>query len=256
MAAQSARPRSIEVWDLPTRLFHWALVFFVLAAYFTSAGRPFGLQFLLHVICGYAVTLLILFRITWGIAGGEHARFHEFVRDWNAVKDHMRSLLRLSPSRTVGHNPVGGWMIVAMLVALALIVITGLMAQGKTGGTGPLTALTPTAAIAQIGAIHQFLGTAILYLAGFHVLGVVAESILLRENLARAMVGGRKKAETPSDHDARQAPVWRAVAIVAILATLGIAMAFVTTIPERPASISHSPSPNTPEDAGAYFGRS
>ena len=245
---QPVKTRSLEVWDLPTRLFHWALVFFMLAAYFTSAGRPYGFQFLLHVICGYSIVLLILFRLAWGIAGGEHARFGTFVRGWDAVKDHARSLLRLSPSRASGHNPIGGWMILAMLAILALTTATGLMAQGKTGGTGPITALIPIAAIAPVGAIHQFLGTAILYLAGFHVLGVVAESILLRENLARAMLSGRKRASVPDDRDAHAAPVWRSVVIAAILAGLGFAMARATTIPERPASTSHMASPG---EAGA-----
>jgi cytochrome b len=245
---QSLNSRWVEVWDLPTRLFHWALAFFVLGAYFTSAGRPYGFQFLLHVICGYAIILLILFRLAWGIAGGEYARFGTFVRGWDAVKDHARSLFRLSPSRASGHNPIGGWMIMAMLATLALTVVTGLMAQGKTGGTGPITALIPIAAIAPIGAIHQFLGTAILYLAGLHVLGVVAESILLRENLSRAMLSGRKSANVPEDRDAGAAPVWRSVAIAAILAGLGLAMARVTTIPERPASTSHMASPG---EAGA-----
>ena len=239
---------SVEVWDLPTRIFHWALVFFVLAAYFTGAGRPYGFLYLLHVSSGYAVALLLLFRLAWGIAGGEHARFWAFVRGWTAIKEHARSLLRLSPHRALGHNPIGGWMIVAILVTLALIVATGLLAQGKTGGTGPLTALMPSALIGPVGAIHQFLGTAILFLAGFHLLGVVAESILLRENLVRAMMSGQKVAKSPDERDARAVPAWRGLVLAVLLVGVGFAMARVTTIPERPAAPSHVATPAQSDD--------
>lgn len=216
----------------------------MLAAYFTSAGRPYGFQCLLHVAYGYTVILLVIFRLVWGLVGGEHARFAAFMRGWEAVRAHARSLVRLTPQRALGHNPIGGWMIVLMLATVALIVVTGLMAQGKAGGRGPLTALIPQAAVTPIGAVHKFLGTAILFLAGFHVLGVVAESLLLRANLTRAMVTGRKSAERPDARDTHAAPAWRGIVLAALLAIVGFVMASITTIPERPLATSEAPAPS------------
>jgi cytochrome b len=102
-----------------------------------SSGHPRGFTFLIHVGCGYAVTLLLAFRFVWGLIGGEHARFRSFVHGWSSVRAYGRGLLRLDPPRTAGHNPVGGWMIMTMLTTLSAIVVTGLLAEGKTGGTGP-----------------------------------------------------------------------------------------------------------------------
>lgn len=228
--------RSISVWDLPTRIFHWALVFFVLTAYFTGAGRPHGLQFLLHVTSAYAVALLLAFRLAWGFVGGEHARFAAFVRGWAAIKAHLRSLLRLAPPRVLGHNAIGGWMILLILATLLLVVVTGMLAQGISGGAGPLSGLLPKALVRPAGAVHQLLGDFVIYLAAFHVAGALVESVLLRENLPRAMITGRKAAESAADRDARPAPRWRAALLLVLLAILAAGMAGVTQMPPPAAS--------------------
>jgi len=226
--------KRVYVWDLPTRIFHWSMVVLVGLAYIVSSGRPYGATFLIHVASGYAVALLVLFRLAWGIVGGEHARFAAFLADWNGIKAHARALLRLSPQRTTGHNAIGGWAIVLILVTLALIIVTGLLSQGKTGGAGPLSWVLPTALVGTVGEIHQFLGNLILYLAGFHVLGVIAESLLLRENLTRAMIDGHKHDERPEARDARRGPAWLAVSLALLLAVLGGYMASMTRVPTRP----------------------
>jgi cytochrome b len=236
------RMRSIKLWDVPTRVFHWSLVTAVLFAYFTSAGRPHGLTYALHVGSGYAVALLLVFRFIWGFIGSETARFEAFVRAWGAVKAHLQSLLRLSPLRSFGHNPTGGWVIILMLANLLLIVVTGLMVQGKPGGSGPLTWVLPTSLIAPVGAVHQLLGNAILFIAGFHIAGVLVESLLMRENLVRAMITGRSHDERPEARDARMAPLWRAAVIVLIAAFLGGYMAGVTHFPPSSANVVHKAS--------------
>ena len=185
-----ARPlvRSAVVWDLPTRIFKWSLVLAVGLAFLFSSSHPRGALFIIHVACGYAVTLLLLFRFGWGFIGGPYARFRSFIYGWRGVRAYAADLLRLDPPRTVGHNPVGGWMIVTMLAVLSVIVITGLLAEGRTGGTGQFSALLPIDAVAIIGDLHAWLGFLIIWLAGVHVAGVLFESLLHRENLIRAMV--------------------------------------------------------------------
>ncbi len=223
--------RGISVWDLPTRIFHWLLVAFVTSAYLTGSARPHGLQFTVHIGSGYAVFLLLVFRVFWGFAGGEHARFAAFVRGWPAVKDHARSLLRLAPARVRGHNAIGGWMIFLVLATLLILVVTGMLAQGIPGGAGPLSGVLPKALVKSVGAVHELLGSLIIYLAAFHVAGVLVESTLLRENLPRAMITGRKPPESAADRDARPAPEWRAALVLLLVAVLAVGMIGATQLP-------------------------
>ncbi|MGH7079943.1 MAG: cytochrome b/b6 domain-containing protein [Acetobacteraceae bacterium] len=222
---------SIQVWDLPTRLFKWLLVLFVAVAFLASSMHPHGLLFVLHVIAGYAVALLLLFRLAWGVIGGSEARFSSFLRGPAAIREHARALLRLKPEETAGHNPLGGWMVLAMLGTLGLIVATGLLSEGATGGAGVLSALLPPDLIGPIGWIHGTLGFAIIWLAGFHVAGVLVESLLLRENLVRAMITGRKRVWSPAFADARAVPSWRALPVLLALALLGAWMIAGTSLP-------------------------
>jgi len=225
------RARSIAVWDLPTRVFKWSLVLAVGIAFLVSSGRPHGWLFLVHVGCGYVVTLLLLFRLAWGFVGGEYARFHAFVRGWSSVRAYGQRLLRLAPPRTAGHNPVGGWMIMTLLLTLCAIVSTGLLAEGKTGGTGPLSTVLPPAVAAVIGSIHGWLGDLVMCLAGVHVAGVLFESLLHRENLIVTMITGRKPAADPHDADARQVSPWRTAPLLILLVILGAWLAAGTHMP-------------------------
>ncbi|HLI12169.1 MAG TPA: cytochrome b/b6 domain-containing protein [Alphaproteobacteria bacterium] len=235
------KTRWISVWDLPTRIFHWLLAVAVIAAYLTSSGRPHGLLFAVHVGFGYAVVLLVLFRLAWGFVGGEYARFASFVRAWPMLRSYGLSLLRFAPQRAIGHNPIGGWMVILMLATLVLLVLTGLLGQGITGGTGPLSGLLPQSHVKAMGEIHKLLGNLIIYLAVIHIAGVVVESLLHRDNLARAMVTGRKRAALASETDARTAPAWRAIVLVLLALALGGYMVMTTHIPETvPSAASHA----------------
>ncbi len=211
----------VAVWDLPTRIFKWSLVFAVSLAFLVSSSNPRGTDFLVHVTCGYIVTLLLIFRLVWGFIGGQYARFRSFVRGWKSVRAYGEGLARLDPPHTLGHNPVGGWMIVLLLGTLSLIVLTGLLAEGRTGGRGPSSDLLSISAIAVIGNIHAWLGFLIMWLAGLHVTGVLFESLLHRENLILTMITGRKKTRDPTDNDARQASYRWAALLIIVLAILG-----------------------------------
>ncbi len=221
--------RFVKVWDLPTRIFHWVLVASILLAYFTSSGHPRGFLFALHLIGGYSVVLLLVFRLIWGVFGGEHARFASFLRGWAAVKEHARRLAARAPGRSLGHNAIGGWMIMLVLGTLLAIVTTGLLAQGITGGAGPLSRVLPAGLVEPVGAVHHWLGTAILVLAGLHVAGVLAECLLNRENLVRAMITGQKY--VAAARDAYAAPRMRAVLLLLLLAFLGGIMVGLTRLP-------------------------
>ncbi len=231
VAETKPEPRRIFVWDAPTRIFKWLLVLSVGTAFLASSMHPRGLLFVVHIACGYAVALLLLFRLAWGAIGGERARFADFVHGWRGARAHAVGLLRLDPEETAGHNAIGGWMILLLLATLAVIVLTGLLTEGSTGGAGVLSDVLPRGAIGWVGWIHGMLGFAIIWLAGAHVAGVVVESLLHRENLVRAMITGRKRVRAPGLADARKVSPWRVVPILLALALLGAWMVAGTHLP-------------------------
>src|SRR5215470_756496 len=122
MADKSAQ--RIRIWDLPIRLFHWTLVVLMAVSYFT--GQAGGDWMKLHFWSGYTILTLLLFRIAWGFVGSTTARFSNFVRGPRAGASYLRSLVLGQSTFDVGHNPVGGLMVVVLLLAVLVQVAVGL----------------------------------------------------------------------------------------------------------------------------------
>jgi cytochrome b len=163
------------VWDPVVRIVHWTLVAGVAAAWIIIEGRA-------HDLAGYLVLALVLFRILWGFVGPERARFKNFVRSPDAVLRYLKALLAGNEPRHIGHNPLGGWMILALLAtALATAVSGWLYTTDAFWG------------VAWVETVHVVCAKSILVLATLHVLGVLFTSIRHRENLIAAMFHGRKK---------------------------------------------------------------
>jgi cytochrome b len=206
---------SLLVWDVPTRLFHWLLVLLVALAWVT--GEAEGSMFTVHQLAGYGVAVLLVFRVIWGFVGSRHSRFSDFVRPWREVFAHIRGMLSLRPARTLGHNPLGGWMALVLLLVLAAQVGTGLFASDDGLG-GPLAGTVAAGTAHAIAELHEGLSGALLGLIGLHIIGVLVESLLTRDNLVRAMITGRKAA-TPGEAEAGQsaavAPGWLAALVLA-----------------------------------------
>lgn len=205
-----AKPHAgtVRVWDLPVRLFHWSLVTCFAVAWLSGEESE-----TLHNGAGYAVLGLLAFRLIWGVVGSRHARFTDFVRGPAATLCYAGALLTGHPPRHLGHNPLGGWMIVAMLATLLVTGWSGLELLAAEG-QGPLAGtawIAPARADGDERAesdehggeeasgefwegLHEGSATLMLWLVGLHLAGVVASSLLHRENLVRAMVTGRKRA--------------------------------------------------------------
>lgn len=183
---------SVRVWDLPTRIFHWLLAVSVLVAYITGGER--GTAFVLHVGAGHLILLLLLFRILWGIIGSPYSRFSDFVYSWRSTLTYVKDVARLRPAHFVGHNPLGGLMVLAMFLLLLAIIGTGLSSAAARGyqAGAPLIAAMGSGSRA-MGDIHETLGSLIMILAGIHVAAVFAHWLFVRENLVRAMITGRKR---------------------------------------------------------------
>ncbi len=215
--------QTVRVWDLFVRVCHWTVVLCFAVAYIV------GDEILaLHVWAGYVVGVLAVLRVLWGFVGPRHARFSDFVFPPATVFGYLRDLLRLRAPRYIGHSPAGGAMVVALLVGLLAITYTGLVTYAVRNNAGPLAGIVTADAAAPAGPsqvfiasaraddeatsaqraarrnrpgrnwreAHELLANLVLVLVGLHIAGVLWSSFAHHENLVRAMVTGRKRADS------------------------------------------------------------
>jgi cytochrome b len=211
--------REVAVWDLPTRLFHWALV--VLLGAMVATGKVGGDWLALHVRCGEALAVLLLFRLLWGIVGSQSARFADFVAGPAGVLRYLKSGEAPSP----GHNPLGGWMVLALLAVLVLQVSSGLFAADVDSYLfdGPLAHHLAPALAETVTGWHKALFRLVLALGVLHVTAIAAYRLLKRQNLLLPMLTGRKRLppQIPAPHIAS----WKVA-----LASFGLALILVLAL--------------------------
>ena len=180
-----------KVWDPLVRVCHWALA----AAFFAAFVSADDGWLPLHAAAGYTVLGLVLLRVIWGFIGPAHARFSSLVHRPSNVWQYLKQLVLLKPPRYLGHNPLGGAMAVLLLSVLILTAVSGLMLYGTDQHAGPLVqwlAGSPWAREEWLDETHEVLADLSVFLIVFHVAGVILDSCLHRENLAKAMITGRK----------------------------------------------------------------
>ncbi|MBT5075154.1 MAG: hypothetical protein HOM66_00695 [Rhodospirillales bacterium] len=185
----SSSKKTVRVWDLPTRVFHWTLLVLFAVAWISHEAE--GALFEVHIISGICVLGMVVFRLIWGIIGSRHALFADFVKGWPTVRAYGKSLLSFKPPYHVGHNPVGGWMIVGLLLMLAFTALNGLFVSDD-GYVGPLAGLISPGLSHAMGEFHEGTAVFLLFLVGFHIVGVVVHGLMSGENLPRAMWTGDK----------------------------------------------------------------
>ncbi|TYL89003.1 hydrogenase [Bradyrhizobium rifense] len=169
--------RTVAVWDLPLRLWHWALAASVLAARFTPTVYDS-----LHRVVGYTVIGLLVFRLVWGFCGSRYARFRMIGVRLRAAPNYLWNLRRGITGRYIGLNPAGTLMLVALLLSLTVSAITGALSVTVT-----------FFGVWWIEDTHAYASDAAIVLVALHVVGVVLMGMLQRENLIRAMITGRKR---------------------------------------------------------------
>lgn len=200
----------IRVWDPLIRIFHWGLVLTFFIAYLSGDEES-----TLHIYSGYAVFGLIAFRVLWGLIGTQHARFSDFVNTPTVAIDYLKSLAN-KPKRYIGHNPAGGWMVIIMLVTLFIVSVSGFKIYTIEEGMGPLAGDIPELALIRNAyadnderedkdegfweefweEIHEASANFMLLLILLHVTGVYVSGWLHKENLAKAMLTGKKKTDS------------------------------------------------------------
>jgi cytochrome b len=181
---------TVKVWDLPTRIFHWALalgVFFMLAS--SQVG---GNAMVWHFRCGYALLALLIFRLIWGIVGGKWSRFTSFSFE---PKSAMRYLMGKGlPEQSIGHNPLGSWSVALVLGILLIQIATGFLSDDEISNSGPLVNYAPSAIVSVATSYHKSIGKPILLIwIAIHIAAIGFHFYKKNENLIRPMLHGHKE---------------------------------------------------------------
>jgi cytochrome b len=181
-----------KVWDPFVRIFHWGLVLAFAVAYLTEEDI-----LSIHTLAGYVVLGLLSLRLVWGFIGPRYARFSDFTYSFSSIRKFLKDTLNFRAKRYLGHNPAGGAMILLLIASLILTSFTGLAIYAVAEQAGPLAGiLTNTSEFMEeaLEETHEFFANFTLFLVFIHIAGVIIESLLHRENLAKSMVTGYKLA--------------------------------------------------------------
>ncbi len=222
--------KTIAVWDVPVRLFHWLLVTSILMLFIT--GKVGGNYMEWHKKIGYFVIGLILFRVVWGFVGSYHARFKNFVRAPAAVIAYAKSLLKKDSPHYVGHNPMGALSVLAVMVAVGFQTVTGLFSNDDIMLEGPYASMVSKAFSDQMTSLHKLNSNVILVLIGLHLSAIVFYAVFKKEQLIEAMLTGKKDMDTSTgEHFEAEMPetvrpAWLPWSIVVVVA--GVVYAVVT----------------------------
>lgn len=190
MTDSAAKSRPM-IWDPLVRVFHWTLMICVVGAWILGEFGPDIMT--LHFWLGYAVGGLLLIRILWGFVGPRTARFANFVTGPGPVLRYLLTLPKRQPSHAPGHNPLGGWAVVAMLVLLGLQVLTGLfVGTDDYVNMGPLSDYVSEDVNKLVLSWHKTFAPLILALVGLHVAAIFFYRLWKREDLITPMITGRR----------------------------------------------------------------
>ncbi|RLQ21523.1 hydrogenase [Seongchinamella sediminis] len=197
------------VWDLPTRVFHWLLVLCVVLAWWSAEFERYDW----HEWVGYALIVLVVTRLVWGLVGSVHARFSDFI----AGPKRIAAYLRGEGSPTPGHNPLGGWSVVALLALLLLQAVSGLFNSDDVLFSGPLYYAADSGFRDLMGSIHDLAFNVLLGLVALHVLVVCYHQFRKRDGMITAMIRG-----AAAGRQGRAAPVaaWKALLLALLVAGL------------------------------------
>ena len=211
---------TVRIWDLPTRLFHWLLAVSVIGLIVTAKVGGDAMNW--HFRLGYVVFALLLFRLMWGFVGGRWSRFASFFPTPARLGRYLRGQAR--PEDHAGHNPLGAFSVLAMLLVLAAQVGTGLFSDDDIAFAGPLTGLVAGSTVRAASSYHKDVGQLLVIgLVALHLLAIAFYFFAKRKNLVRPMVTGNKtRAEVGGVTAATDGFRRRALALVLIALAAGV----------------------------------
>ncbi|QDE30429.1 MULTISPECIES: cytochrome b/b6 domain-containing protein [Shewanella] len=196
--------QKIKVWDIPTRLFHWVMVCLFGGLWWTA---DIG-EMQWHQVLAYLLMTLIAFRLIWGFVGSETAKFSDFFVSPKKVIAYVKAQPK---PVSLGHNPLGGYMVIALLSLLVLQLITGLFATDDIFTEGPLMYLVSSDTAGWLTWLHKTNFNLILGLAVIHIIAVIAY-VIKGDNILKAMFTGYKYVSEQVSSPKLRSP-WIALAI-------------------------------------------
>jgi cytochrome b len=224
-----------RLWDLPTRIFHWALVLCVIGSFITvNIG---GNAMVWHGRTGVAVVGLLAFRLVWGVAGSTYARFAQFVRGPGAIKDYLQGRWQGE-----GHNPLGALSVLALLGTLSLLVATGLFANDDIAFEGPLYALVGKELSDRVVGIHRLIEPVIMLLVFAHLAAIVFYTRVKKQDPVKPMITGWKTGAGETAKGGGAIAFCIALAI-GLLAAYGASGAWLPQAPPAPPAASGGSAP-------------
>lgn len=219
-AASPPGDRTAAIWDLPTRLFHWALAGLIAFSWWSAEEHLTDL----HVWSGIAILTLLVFRLLWGLFGSSTARFASFVRGPRSVFGYLRG-----EWRGIGHSPLGALSVVALLALTGVQVGLGLFSTDEDGlVSGPLAHLVSLDASDDIRDLHEDFFDVLLAFIGLHIAAVLFYRFVRGQKLIGPMITGRGPLE-PGVQPMRPGRGWTAV--LCLLVATGITRWIVAGAP-------------------------
>lgn len=211
-----------QIWDLPTRLFHWTFAGAFLTA-FLASRREWFLDY--HAVAGAFALGLAAFRVVWGFSGNANARFSGFLKGWSEVKAFLFTLKGPRPAHYAGHNPAVGWVIIVMLCLAALLALTGIIVYSGEEMKGPLAGFFSFEAATAAGAVHELAAWSFVAVVSVHVLAAFLHDIIWKEGLIVSMLTGDKKVEEPVELKAQERPMMKKAAFALFsIVTAGVVL--------------------------------
>ena len=171
------KKQSILVWDMPVRVFHWLLAISFAGAWLTCESEMLQM---VHYAFGYAACVLVFFRLVWGFVGSRYARFAEFVKGPTEVIEHLKSIGSATAPPHIGHNPAGGWVMLALMGLILLVGLSGYWIVKEFFANW-------------MSELHEVLAIVALALVVIHIVAALVMSFLQKENLVRSMFTGHKQ---------------------------------------------------------------
>jgi cytochrome b len=225
-------PEKRLVWDLPLRLFHWLLVLCVSASYATAKGGFNWTKY--HFWIGYVTLGLVAFRIIWGFLGPRHARFSNFIAGPSRLFAYMRTLFKRDSTPTPGHNPLGGLVVVVMLLMVGAQAVTGLFLIDNTEvWTAPYYPTVSGATANALGKFHHLNFDVLLWVISLHVLAIIYYKAYKRQSLVVPMITGSKPSNlVPAQLAIGSSQLLKALVVAALCA--GVVYWLISAAPPPP----------------------
>ena len=214
--AEHEDTRPVAVWDMAVRAWHWLIVLAIPAMWLTAEYRWFGV----HRTLGILVTALVIFRLYWAVFGSRTARATDWIAAPSTIIGYVRALPARGYRRTIGHNPLGGLSVLALVLALLVQVVSGLFAVDTDGmNSGPLARFVDFDTGRTAQDIHATAFNNLLVLIAIHILAVIAYAALKRVNLVGPMLTGRVRTQGPGNTRPHPLAFLAGVALASLAAT-------------------------------------